>query len=161
MAGLLYMVAQCVGAIFGSFIVWGCVVGLTDGCDETEYADGVCELSDTPGGNFGPAYGIGANSVSSRLHLGAAFFLEMVGTFLLVITVLNSAVSSKSTAGNAAPLAIGFSVLLAHINLVPFTGCGINPARSLGPMVVDSIGGLGSDVWIRGWWVYYTAPFVG
>jgi len=160
-AGALYMVSQCLGAIFGSFIVWGCVVGLTDGCETTEYADGVCALSEKPNGDFGPAYAIGVNGVSDRIHLGAAFFLEMVGTFLLVITVLNSAVSSKSSAGNAAPLAIGFSVLLAHINLVPFTGCGINPARSLGPMIVDSIGGLSSVVWIRGWWVYYTAPFVG
>merc|ERR1712232_924741 len=57
--------------------------------------------------------------------------------------------------------AIGWSVLLAHIVLIPFTGCGINPARSFGPMIVDSIGGLSGSAWVRGWWVYYTAPFVG
>lgn len=28
-------------------------------------------------------------------------------------------------------------------------------------MIVDTIGGLGHIVWIRGWWVFYTAPFVG
>lgn len=160
-AGILYMVAQCIGAIFGSFIVWGCVVGITDGCEEGEFGDGVCAGSLRDNGSYGPAYAIGVNSVSPRLNVGSAFLLELVGTYLLVITVLNSAVSPKSGAGNAAPIAIGFSVLLAHIVLVPFTGCGINPARSLGPMVVDSIGGLGSSAWVRGAWVYYVAPFVG
>ena len=29
-----------------------------------------------------------------------------------------------------APLPIGYAVFIAHIVLVPFTGCGINPARS-------------------------------
>jgi MIP family channel proteins len=161
-AGILYMVSQCIGAIFGSFIVWGCTICLTDGCEDGDFAfDGVCAGSLRDSGNYGPAYAIGVNSVSPRLNVGSAFLLELVGTYLLVITVLNSAVSPKSGAGNAAPLAIGFSVLLAHIVLVPFTGCGINPARSLGPMVVDSIGGLGSAAWVRGAWVYYVAPFVG
>jgi glycerol uptake facilitator-like aquaporin len=72
-----------------------------------------------------------------------------MGTYLLVFTVLHAAVHSK------------WAVLVAHLVLVPFTGCGINPARSFGPMIVDTIGGLASNVWIRGWWVFYTAPFVG
>ena len=65
----------------------------------------------------------------------------------------------KSTGGNAVPIAIGWAVLVAHLVLIPSTGCGINPARSFGPMAVDSIGGL--NYWVRGWWVFYTAPFVG
>jgi Major intrinsic protein len=35
------------------------------------------------------------------------------------------------------PLAIGFSVLLAHIVLIPITGCSINPARSFGPALIE------------------------
>jgi MIP family channel proteins len=162
MKGLLYMVVQCAGAIIGSFIVWGCAIGLTDGCDDgAEYPDGVCAASEKSDGVYGPAFTIGLNTVSDRVTLYGAFLLEFMGTYLLVFTVLHSAVHKQSTAGNAAPIAIGWSVMLAHILLIPFTGCGINPARSLGPMVVDTIGGLGSLVWIRGWWVFYTAPFVG
>ena len=101
------------------------------------------------------------NRIRHRIHIGAAFFLELMGTYLWVITLLNSSANPKSSAGNAAPLAIGFSVVLAHIFLFPFTGCGINPARSLGPMVVNSIGSMGALVWIRGAWIYYVAPFVG
>eukprot|EP00531_Pseudo-nitzschia_arenysensis_P004849 CAMPEP_0116129098 /NCGR_PEP_ID=MMETSP0329-20121206/7749_1 /TAXON_ID=697910 /ORGANISM="Pseudo-nitzschia arenysensis, Strain B593" /LENGTH=283 /DNA_ID=CAMNT_0003623355 /DNA_START=19 /DNA_END=870 /DNA_ORIENTATION=+ len=163
-AGVLYMISQFAGAVVGSLVLWGCTAGLTDDCvdgvDST--FDGVCPASYNFGTDKpGPAFLLGLNTVSDRITLGAAFLLELVGTFLLVITVMNSAVSSKSSAGNAAPLAIGFSVMLAHINLVPFTGCGINPARSFGPMIVDSIGGVAGLVWVRGWWVYYTAPFVG
>lgn len=82
-----------------------------------------------------------------------------MGTFILVWTVLMTAVHKKSIAGNMAPIAIGWSVLLAHLVLLPFTGCGINPARSAGPHVVTAI--AGTFVGFRGVWVFYTAPFVG
>lgn len=164
-SGLLYWLVQFTGAIFGSLILWGCTASLTDHCGGADalegFASGVCSASQTPSGTYGPAFGLGVNTVGPRVHQGCAFLLEMVGTYLLVITVLNSAVHKKSGAGNAAPIAIGWSVLLAHIVLIPYTGCGINPARSFGPMIVDSIGGLASLAWSRGWWVFYTAPFVG
>jgi MIP family channel proteins len=151
--GILYMLVQFIGAIIGSFIVWGCAAGLTD-CDEGDTAP-VCSYEG------GPAFNLGINSVTPTSSIGSAFLLELVGTYLLVITVLNSARDSGSGAGNCAPTAIGWSVLLAHINLIPFTGCGINPARTFGPHVVASIAGIGGEVWIRGAWVYYVAPFVG
>jgi MIP family channel proteins len=157
--GILYMVVQFTGAIVGSLIVWGCAAGLADGCDDSSQ-EPVC-LNSRFGDQWGPAFTLGLNTVSSTTSIGSAFLLELVGTYLLVITVLNSAVDKNSGAGSCAPIAIGWSVMLAHINLVPFTGCGINPARTFGPMIVDSIAGIGGQVWIRGWWVYYVAPFVG
>lgn len=163
--GLLYMVAQCLGGIVGAFLVWGCNASITEHCNiddavgAQERISGVCSASLLPNGEYGPAFGLGANGVGPRTTNGCAFLLELMGTFLLVFTVLHAAVHSKSTAGNAAPIAIGWSILVSHLILVPYTGCGINPARSLGPMVVDTIGGM--NVWKRGWWVFYTAPFVG
>jgi glycerol uptake facilitator-like aquaporin len=82
-----------------------------------------------------------------------------MGTFILVWTVMMTAVSGKSIAGNLAPIAIGWAVTLAHFVLVPLTGCGINPARSLGPMLVIIF--AGEKAGEPGWWIYYTAPFVG
>jgi len=167
-AGLLYMLAQFVGAIFGSLLLWGCTASLTADCDSADIvgvearSSGVCDASmRSDGEGYGPAFKLGLNTVGPRTATGCAFLLEIVGTYLLVLTVLNSAVHIKSAAGNAAPIAIGWSVMIAHIVLIPYTGCGINPARSFGPMIVDSMGGLGSEVWVRGWWVFYTAPFVG
>jgi glycerol uptake facilitator-like aquaporin len=99
------------------------------------------------------------NKVHPELSVGSAFVGEFMGTFLLVWTVIMTAVSAKSIAGNIAPIAIGWAVALAHIMLIPFTGCGINPARSLGPMLVVIM--TGNKAGFEGWWVYYTAPFVG
>lgn len=53
----------------------------------------------------------------------------------------------------------GWSVALPHFVLVPLTGCGINPGRSLGPHLVIIF--AGEKAGTEGWWVYYTAPFVG
>jgi glycerol uptake facilitator-like aquaporin len=141
-AGLLYMVAQCLGAIFGALILWGCNSSLTSHCDMLDAAgleaeaSGVCAGSALPNGEgYGPAYGLGVNTVDIRVSSGCAFLIEIMGTYLLVFTVLMAAVHTKSTGGNAVPIAIGWSVLVAHLILIPYTGCGINPARSLGPMV--------------------------
>ena len=102
---------------------------------------------------------LGSNMVTPDLPLGSAFLIEAMGTFLLVWTVCMTAVSKKSIAGNAAPIAIGWSVMLAHLILIPYTGCGINPARSFGPHLVSII--AGETIGVAGWWIFYTAPFVG
>ena len=144
-AGLLYMVAQCLGAIVGALILWGCNASLTSHCNDLDEAgvqaqlSGVCGASRLPNGEgYGPAFGLGANSIDIRVSNGCAFLIEIMGTYLLVFTVLQAAVHTKSTGGNAIPIAIGWSVLVAHLILIPYTGCGINPARSLGPMVSTS-----------------------
>jgi len=163
--GLLYMIAQFAGAFLGALLLWGSSSSLTAHCDDLDLEgtqarlSGVCSSSRKTGGGYGPAFGLGVNTVNDRVSNGCAFLLEIIGTYLLVFTVLNAAVHKKSTGGNAVPIAIGWAVLVAHLVLIPSTGCGINPARSFGPMVVDSIGGL--NYWVRGWWVFYTAPFVG
>jgi aquaporin PIP len=104
-------------------------------------------------------FNIGLNTVQPSLPSASAFLGEFMGTFLLVFTVIMTAVHPKSIAQNLAPIAIGWSVLLAHLFLIPLTGCGINPARSLGPMLMTIF--AGGKAGLRGWWVFYTAPFVG
>jgi MIP family channel proteins len=68
----------------------------------------------------------------------SAFVVETFGTFMLMLTVLMTAVHKKSVAGNIAPLAIGLTVFFAHMTSIPITNCGINPARSFGSAVVAS-----------------------
>ena len=106
-----------------------------------------------------PAFKLGSNQVSPWLGQGSAFLIEAMGTFLLVWTVMMTAVHKKSITGNLAPIAIGWSVLLANLVLIPFTGCGINPARSAGPHIVSAL--AGATVGYRGVWIYYVAPFFG
>ena len=127
----MYIFAQCQGAVVGSLILWGCVKSLTDSCDDYEdpYSVPVCAASMLPDkSGYGPAFKLGVNSLAPRVGLLSAFLMEVSGTYLLVFTVCMSALHKRSGAGNA----IGWSVMMAHIVMVPFTGCGINPARSLG-----------------------------
>lgn len=149
---LLYWFFQTTGAILGAVILWGCTVPPTD-----QWSSG-SPLNPSIFGN--PAYTLGSNSLNENLNLGSGFFIEFMGTFLLVWTVMMSAAHPGSGAGNAAPIAIGWSVFLAHIVLIPWTGCGINPARSFGPHLIMICTGE-MKVGIRGWWIFYTAPFVG
>lgn len=64
-----------------------------------------------------------------------------------------TAVSSESISGNNTPIAIGWAVFIAHLILIPFTGCGINPARVAGPQIVSAAAGV--DIAVRGWYVSY------
>jgi len=138
--GLLYIIVQFFGAIFGAALLWGC-------SDSSVYI-----------GDDNTPFNLGANSVNKNLGFASGFLVEGIGTFLLVWTVMMTAVHKKSIAGNIAPIAIGWSVFLAHSVLIPFTGCGINPARSAGPHIVNAMAGTPGP---RGWWVFYTAPFIG
>jgi MIP family channel proteins len=139
-----YIFAQCTGATLGAALVWGTFASpklVEDASDNS------------------PPFLVGSNFVHSEIPLGSAFLGEMMGTFLLVWTVLMTAVSVHSIAGNLAPIAIGWSVMLAHLLLIPITTCGINPARSFGPHMVSIM--AGEKVGVEGWWIFYTAPFLG
>jgi hypothetical protein len=105
-----------------------------------------------------PPFFLGSNFVADTLPISSAFLGETVGTFLLVWTVIRTAVSNDRITGNLAPIAIGASVTLAHFVLIPMTGCGINPARSFGPHLIVS---MAAEKTSESWWVFYTAPFVG
>lgn len=113
-----YIVAQVVGAVvagFALFLVFG-----------------------------GPVNNLGATLVNyEHTSLAGAFLLEAVGTFFLVNTVLNAAVSGQ--AGNLAPVAIGMTVAACIMFFGPLTGASLNPARTIGPAVAA---GVFSDFWL-------------
>jgi len=67
----------------------------------------------------------------------AGLILEILGTLFLVLTVLSTTNSARGhSAGYLQPLSIGIAIFVAHLFLVPYTGCGINPARALGTNIV-------------------------
>ncbi|KNC74659.1 hypothetical protein SARC_12801, partial [Sphaeroforma arctica JP610] len=114
--GVLYIVSQVLGASVGVLLVhlmWPSAVSAT--------------------------VGLSANAVIPALSLAQAFFLEFFGTALLCFTFFNTSVDPHGINFNTnlAPLAIGFSVFLAHVVLIPLTGCGINPARTFGAALIS------------------------
>jgi MIP family channel proteins len=94
-------------------------------------------------------------------HLGATqttlsdsrtIVLEAVLTALLVTVILHRA-SRHSLIGTDAALAVGATVALCGLFGATLSGASMNPARSLGPAIVD--GRLG-DLWL-----YVTGSFLG
>ena len=78
-------------------------------------------------------------------------FVEIILTFFLVNTILNTAVSGKG--GNFAGLAIGLTLVLAILMGGPLTRASLNPARTLGPAIAS---GTYTHIWL-----YFVGPFVG
>ena len=81
-----------------------------------------------------------------------SFVLEIILTFILMLTILFTSQGSKET-GTLAGLAIGSVVLLEAIFAGPICGASMNPARSLSPAVVS---GNTTSLWI-----YLIAPVLG
>jgi len=88
---------------------------------------------------------------------------EAFGTFLLCFTVWETAVTDQASAGKNACIAIGFSVFLAHVLLLPIDGCSINPTRSFGPAIVAA--GRGCSNYTPGGlgdlWMFWIGPLCG
>ena len=90
------------------------------------------------------AYGLNAPSCGMAnmcVTDGMAIGMEAFGTMLLVFVVYGTACDKNNDKGmsHMAAIPIGFTVFLAHLILIPLTGCGINPARSLGSAVVANV----------------------
>ncbi|XP_057799099.1 aquaporin PIP2-1-like [Salvia miltiorrhiza] len=133
---VMYMVAQCLGAI--------CGVGLVKAFQSSYYKK----------------YGGGANELGADYSKGVGLGAEIIGTFVLVYTVF-SATDPKRNARDShvpvlAPLPIGFAVFMVHLATIPITGTGINPARSLGAAVIYNKDKAWDDQWI-----FWVGPFIG
>ncbi|KAL2539738.1 Aquaporin PIP2-2 [Abeliophyllum distichum] len=133
---IMYMVAQCLGAI--------CGVGMVKAFQRSYYKN----------------YGGGANELADGYSTGVGLSAEIIGTFVLVYTVF-SATDPKRSARDShvpvlAPLPIGFAVFMVHLATIPITGTGINPARSLGAAVIYNQDKAWNDQWI-----FWVGPFIG
>ncbi|WP_283607564.1 MIP/aquaporin family protein [Mycolicibacterium poriferae] len=110
-----YLTAQVVGAVAGAAAIIG-VLGLA--------------ARDA---------GLGVATYAPGISPAQAFFAEFIGTFILVFTVFG-VIHRKASVGFAG-VAIGLVVFAAIIPVAPTTGASINPARTLGPMLVQQLAG--------------------
>ena len=126
----MYVVFQTIGAIIGSAIIWVLVSS----------------------GSYAGVTATGANGFADG-QLVQALLAETVFTFVFVLVVLG--VTSKLGHEKFAGLAIGLTLVLVHIVVIPITGTSVNPARSIGPALFA--GGTA----LTQLWVFIVAPLAG
>ena len=132
-----YIIAQAVGAVIASGVVYLIASGIPGGYD---LAKGLA------------ANGFGDHS-PDKYSMMAGLITEVVLTAVFLVMIVG--VTSSSTTAAFAPLAIGLTLTLIHLISIPVTNTSVNPARSLGPAV-----------FVGGWaleqlWLFIVAPLVG
>jgi glycerol uptake facilitator-like aquaporin len=125
-----YVGAQLAGAVFAALATWVTFGGAG--------ARSQAKLAATY-----PAQGVGDLQ---------AFVVEILITFVLVFVVMVVATDERAPAA-IAPIAVGFALAVGVFIAGPVTGGSVNPARSLGPMIVA--GDLTSV------WLYVLGPIIG
>ena len=121
-----YIVAQVIGAFVGSLLL-----ALLLGSFET----------------------LGANDLVGTTTIWVALLVEVILTFIFTTTILG--VTDKKENGHVTGIVIGLSLTLVHLFGLPFTGTGVNPARSLAPAVLQGGSALCHI------WIFLIAPIVG
>ena len=125
----IYIAAQLLGAVLAAQATWITFGGA---------ARSEAKLAATY-----PAQGVGDLQ---------AFLVEILITFILVFVVMAVATDERAPAV-IAPIAVGFALAVGVFIAGPVTGGSVNPARSLGPMLVA--GDLTSV------WLYVLGPIIG
>ncbi|KAF4800201.1 Aquaporin-1 [Turdus rufiventris] len=129
---LMYILAQCLGAVVATAILSGVTSSLTS--------------SDS--GNS-----LGLNALSEGINAGQGLGIEIIATFQLVLCVLATTDRRRNDVSGSAPLAIGLSVALGHLLAIDYTGCGINPARSFGSALIANN--------FENHWIFWVGPIIG
>ncbi|MGE4424723.1 MAG: MIP/aquaporin family protein, partial [Pseudodesulfovibrio sp.] len=99
-----------------------------------------------------------ATGMFDGVSYGQAILCEGIGTFILMLTIMGSAVDARCRGGFAG-LAIGLVVVADIIVFGNITGAAINPARAFGPYLIDSL--LGGPIAWSQYPIYLIGPIGG
>jgi aquaporin Z len=134
---VVYIIAQCFGAIIASALLFAIMTGnpayniATDGLGQNGY--GVA----SPNG----------------FSLMSGLIAEVILTFIFLMVIFGA--TSRAAPAGFAGIAIGISLAMIHIVGIPITGTSVNPARSLGPALI--VGGTA----LFQLWLFIVAPIIG
>ncbi|EWZ89332.1 glycerol channel [Fusarium oxysporum] len=151
-----YLVAQALGAMVGSLIVYG---NYKSAIDVFEGGPGIR----TVGLNTSSA-AIFCTYPAPFLTKAGQFFDEFLGSGILAFCLFALLDDGNIGAGNLTPLGLFFVVYGIGACFGSNTGYAINPARDLGPRLMSYALGYGTEVWTAGdyyFWVPIIAPFLG
>ena len=91
----------------------------------------------------------------------SVFWAEVCFTAALAFCVYALTDEKKSAPPGLVPCLVGTTVFTLAFLGGPVTGCGMNPARDLGPRLVTGVMGWGSANLSYGWWTYTAGPLLG
>ncbi|XP_012288235.1 aquaporin-like [Orussus abietinus] len=134
----IFVIAQCIGSIIG--------YGLLKVIVQTRY------MRPKPSYTM-PVDLICVTQLNDNISVGEGFLVEILATFLLTSVACGIWDKKNSENTDSVPIRFGFSVIALCLAFEPYTGCGINPARSLAPAI-----------WNNKWsyhWIYWLGPLVG
>jgi glycerol uptake facilitator protein len=103
-------------------------------------------------------FGGGATALGDGVSYGQGLVAEVLGTFLLMLAVMAVAVDQRAPKGWSG-LIIGLAVASAILVIAPLTGGSLNPARTFGPNLVQSLFGGGVE-WAQ-FSLYIIGPLIG
>lgn len=134
---IFYIVFQIIGAIAGAGLLYWIATG------SEIYNPAVNGLGQNGFGIHSPA----------KYSLMSGLIAEVVFTAIFLFVILGS--THKNAPSGFAGIAIGFTLFLIHIIVIPITGTSVNPARSIGPALF-----IGGDA-ISQLWMFIVAPIAG
>ena len=114
---------------------------------------------------FGSFKNLGGNTVQTTLtnaygntaSLFVGLIVEIVLTFAFVLAILG--VTSKTENKAVTGVVIGLALTLVHLLGIRLTGTSVNPARSIGPALLQMIGG--NFAAIQQIWIFIVGPILG
>lgn len=135
-----YMLAQIIGGLLGSTLIFGVLANGPAGALQTAQQSGFAS------NGFGELSPAGFNIV-------AVLLVEVVFTAVFLFIILG--VTGSRGAGRLAPLAIGFALTAIHLATIPVSNTSLNPARSIATAV------YGGAVPLSQLWLFVVAPLLG
>lgn len=141
----IYIVAQFIGAFIGAVLCW------------LAYKDHFDQEPD-------PATKLGVFSTAPAIrNYGWNVVTEVIGTFVLVFTILAAGMIKSTDLGWLSALGVAMLIVGIGASLGGPTGYAINPARDLGPRIAHAvlpIKGKGGNDWAYSW-VPVVGPIIG
>ena len=104
-----------------------------------------------------------AKTLGSTVPQGSwaqSFVLELALTFFLMTVIFNVSTGAKEK-GVMAGVAVGSTVGMMALFAGPICGASMNPARSIGPSVIEWVRNSGSSSSITSLWIYVVATTSG
>jgi glycerol uptake facilitator protein len=130
-----YITAQLIGAVLAGLAIVACL-----GMDAVTIGN------------------LGATAPFAGISYIQAIVAEIIGTFVLVLAIMAFAVDKRASPGFAG-LIIGFALTCSLTLISNITGGSVNPARTFGPYLANTIMG-GANLW--GFFpIYVIGPVIG